>query len=46
MAAVTALGLGKTMGKKLHSVGIHSTEELIEIAGVQLRSLKITVKQN
>lgn len=31
MAAVTTLGLGKTMEKKLHSVGIHSAEELIEI---------------
>ena len=30
MAAVTSLGLGKTMEKKLHSVGIHSAEELIE----------------
>ncbi len=28
MADVTALGLGKTMEKKLHSVGIHSAEEL------------------
>ena len=26
MAAVTALGLGKTMEKKLHSVGVHSAE--------------------
>lgn len=31
MAAVTSLGLGKTMEKKLHSVGIHSAEELINI---------------
>ena len=31
MAAVTTLKLGKTMEKKLHSVGIHSAEELIEI---------------
>lgn len=31
MAAVTTLGLGKTMEKKLHSVGIHSAEELIKI---------------
>ena len=30
MTAVTALGLGKTMEKKLHTVGIHSAEELIE----------------
>ncbi len=31
MTAVTALGLGKTMERKLHSVGIHSAEELREI---------------
>jgi len=35
MAAVTALGLGKTMEKKLHSVGVHSAEELIEIGSRQ-----------
>lgn len=35
MSAVTALGLGKTMEKKLHSVGIHSAEELIEIGSKQ-----------
>lgn len=35
MSAVTALGLGKTMEKKLHSVGIHSAEELIEISSKQ-----------
>ena len=35
MAAVTALGLGKTMEKKLHAVGIHSAEELIEIGSKQ-----------
>lgn len=35
MAAVTALGLGKTMEKKLHSVGIHSAEELNEIGSKQ-----------
>jgi len=28
MAAVTALGLGKTMEKKLHAAGIHWAEEL------------------
>lgn len=28
MASVTTLGLGKTMEKKLHAVGIHSAEEL------------------
>ncbi|RKJ40742.1 hypothetical protein D7X94_06685 [Acutalibacter sp. 1XD8-33] len=28
MSAVTSLGLGKTMEKKLHSVGVHSAEEL------------------
>ncbi|MCI8553678.1 MAG: hypothetical protein HFJ80_01875 [Clostridiales bacterium] len=35
MAAVTILGLGKTMEKKLHSVGIHSAEELIELGSKQ-----------
>ena len=35
MAAVTSLGLGKTMEKKLHSVGIHSAEELIETGSKQ-----------
>lgn len=35
MGAVTALGLGKTMEKKLHSVGIHSAEELTEIGSKQ-----------
>lgn len=35
MAAVTALGLGKTMEKKLHSVGIHSAEELTQIGSKQ-----------
>ena len=31
MAAVTTLGLGKTMEKKLHSVGIHSAEEFLRV---------------
>ncbi len=35
MSAVTALGLGRTMEKKLHSVGIHSAEELKEIGSKQ-----------
>lgn len=35
MAAVTTLGLGKTMEKKLHSVGIHSAEELAEVGSRQ-----------
>ena len=35
MAAVTSLGLGRTMEKKLHSVGIHSAEELTEIGSKQ-----------
>ena len=35
MASVTTLGLGKTMEKKLHSVGIHSAEELIDIGSKQ-----------
>lgn len=29
MSSVASLGLGKTMEKKLHSVGIHSAEELM-----------------
>lgn len=35
MAAVTSLGLGKTMEKKLHSAGIHSAEELIKVGSRQ-----------
>lgn len=35
MAAVTSLGLGKTMEKKLHSVGIHSAEELLAVGSKQ-----------
>lgn len=35
MASVTTLGLGRTMEKKLHSVGIHSAEELTEIGSRQ-----------
>lgn len=35
MASVTTLGLGKTMEKKLHSVGIHSAEKLTEIGSKQ-----------
>ena len=34
MAALTTLGLGKTMEKKLHSVGIRSAEELKEILAI------------
>lgn len=35
MAELATLGLGKTMEKKLHSVGIHSAEELTEIGSRQ-----------
>ena len=35
MSALTSLGLGKTMEKKLHTVRIHSAEELIEIGSKQ-----------
>ena len=35
MVAVTTLGLGKTMERKLHTVGIHSAEELKDIGGKQ-----------
>ncbi len=31
MASVKTLGLGKTMENKLHSVGIHSAEELTDM---------------
>lgn len=35
MATLADLGFGKTMEKKLHSVGIHSAEELTEIGSKQ-----------
>lgn len=35
MASVTSLGLGRTMEKKLHSVGIHSAEELKNVGSRQ-----------
>lgn len=35
MAALTSLGLGKTMEKKLRAVGIHSAEELKELGSRQ-----------
>lgn len=35
MAALTSLGLGKTMERKLHSVGIHSAEELKDTGSKQ-----------
>ena len=35
MASVASLGLGKTMEKKLHAVGIHSAEELRELGSRQ-----------
>ncbi len=35
MAAVATLGLGRTMEKKLHSVGIHSAEDLKDIGSKQ-----------
>lgn len=35
MSSVTSLGLGKTMEKKLHSVGIHSAEELKAVGSRQ-----------
>ncbi len=35
MAAVTSLGLGKTMEKKLHAVGIHTAEDLKAIGSKQ-----------
>lgn len=35
MAAITSLNLGKTMEKKLRSVGIHSAEELLAVGSRQ-----------
>ena len=35
MAELTSLGLGKTMEKKLRSVGIHSAQALTEIGSKQ-----------
>jgi DNA transformation protein len=35
MSALTSLGLGKTMEKKLRTIGIHSAEELIETGSRQ-----------
>lgn len=35
MASLSTLGFGKTMEKKLHSVGIHSAEELTDIGSKQ-----------
>lgn len=35
MTTLAALGFGKTMEKKLNSVGIHSAEELSEIGSKQ-----------
>ena len=35
MAELTTLQLGKTMEKKLHTVGIQSAEELIEIGSME-----------
>lgn len=35
MATLASLGLGKTMERKLHSVGIHSAEELKAIGSRQ-----------
>lgn len=35
MAELASLGLGKTMVKKLHAVGIHSAEDLSELGSRQ-----------
>ena len=35
MSALISLGLGKTMEKKLRTIGIHSAEELIETGSRQ-----------
>ena len=36
MATLATLGFGKTMEKKLHTVGIHSAEDLREIGSKQV----------
>ena len=36
MSALISLGLGKTMEKKLRTIGIHSAEELIETGSRQV----------
>lgn len=38
MAALAELGLGKTMEKKLHSVGIHSAEALCALGSKEVCS--------
>lgn len=43
MADITSLGIGKTMEKKLHAIGIHTAEELTEIGSKEaLVRLKTT----
>ncbi|MDR2050243.1 MAG: TfoX/Sxy family protein [Deltaproteobacteria bacterium] len=43
MSDITSLNIGKTMEKKLHSVGIHTAEELIDIGSKEaIKRLKMT----
>ena len=35
MAEITSLSIGKTMEKKLHSVGINTAEQLIELGSAE-----------
>jgi len=35
MTSLKTLGFGKTMEKKLHTVGIHSAEDLIDVGSKQ-----------
>ncbi len=44
-AALATLGFGKTMEKKLHTVGIHSAEDLLEIGSKQAAIQGVEIKQ-
>ena len=45
MAALATLGFGKTMEKKLHTVGIHSAKDLLEIGSKQAAIQGVEIKQ-
>ncbi len=45
MAALATLGFGKTMEKKLHTVGIHSAKDLLGIGRKQAAIQGVEIKQ-
>lgn len=45
MDSLASLGFGKTMEKKLHSVGIHSAEDLLNIGSKQAAVQGCGIKQ-